>query len=74
LYFWTFSTAYNKCVLHDAHAGHTQACKTNADKGFLLIEGYNGTWFYRQSVCALNCSRKQGTNAVQMMEGSLKIV
>jgi len=25
LYFWTFSTAYNKCALHDAQAGHTHA-------------------------------------------------
>ena len=31
LYFWTFSTAYNKCVLHDAHAGHTHACNCNND-------------------------------------------
>jgi len=25
LYYCTFSTAYNKFALHDAHAGHTQA-------------------------------------------------
>jgi hypothetical protein len=27
-----------------------QAYKTNADKGFLLSKGYDGTWFYRQRV------------------------
>ena len=31
-------------------------------------------WFYRPGVCALNYSPEQGTNAVQKMEGSLKIV
>ena len=29
LYFWTFSTAYNKCALYDAHAGHTRAWSRN---------------------------------------------
>jgi hypothetical protein len=32
LYYCTFSTAYNKCALQDAHAGHIHAAKTQQSR------------------------------------------